>query len=69
MKNKEISQMEAPELGKKLEELRNEMLKLRSQSASAPLKNSTQLRGTRRMIARILTRINRLNEGGNRQKE
>ena len=69
MKNKEILPLEAHELGKKLEELRNEMLKLRSQSASAPLKNSTQLRGTRRMIARILTRINRLNEGGNRQKE
>lgn len=61
MKAKEISQMENSELKKRLEELRNELLKLNSQSSSAPLKNSTQVRNTKRAISRILTI---LNQGG-----
>ena len=56
MKGKEFAKMSKEELTKKIEELKKEFMKQNAQKASGTMmKNSGQLRDTRKNIARILT--------------
>ncbi len=55
MKPAEIRALSTPELHAKLNDLREELMKLRFQQATGELTDYTRLRHTRRMIARFLT--------------
>ncbi len=54
-KTKELSGFSKDELIKKADELRRELVKLKSQSKTTGMKNPTQIRDTKRAIARALT--------------
>ncbi|MFO8016415.1 MAG: 50S ribosomal protein L29 [Candidatus Woesearchaeota archaeon] len=57
---KEISSMGKEELRNKLMELKKELVKLKAQvSTGTPPKNPSNIRNTRRMMARILMLLNR----------
>ncbi len=58
MKPSEIRQMSPEERLRKLEELRQELIKLRLQAKMGLLKDTAKIRNTKRDIARILTIIN-----------
>lgn len=62
MKTKELRELSAGELQKKLGDLRREFLTLRIQRANQQLKNPLKLREVRRTIARVLTLMR--SEGG-----
>lgn len=62
MKTKELRELSAGELQKKLGDLRRELLTLRIQRANQQLKNPLKLREVRRTIARVLTLMR--SEGG-----
>ncbi|MBI5078880.1 50S ribosomal protein L29 [Candidatus Saganbacteria bacterium] len=55
MKTSELREMEGPQLHRKAQELRRELLNLRFQQAGQQLKNPLRLRQVRREIARVLT--------------
>lgn len=52
---KELRKMEREELLKRLEELRLELIKLKVQAGMGTLKNTANIRNTRKDVARILT--------------
>jgi len=58
LKPSEIRQMSPEERLRKLEELRQELIKLRLQAKMGLLKDTAKIRNTKRDIARILTIIN-----------
>ena len=57
MKTKELRELTADELLRKLSDLRRELLSLRIQRANQQLKNPLKLRFTRRAVARVMTII------------
>jgi large subunit ribosomal protein L29 len=57
MKASELRELTVPELNKKADELRRELLLARVARANQQLKNPLKLRSLRREIARILTII------------
>jgi len=62
----EIRRMSKQERGRRLEELRAELARLKAQAARGTLENPARIREIRRAIARILTveREERLREAG-----
>ena len=54
----EIKDLSAPELNKRLKELKQERINLRLQQVSGQLENPSRLRLVRREVARIMTVIN-----------
>ncbi|MEI7988087.1 MAG: 50S ribosomal protein L29 [Chloroflexota bacterium] len=61
MKKEDLSALSAIELRNKLNDTREEIMKLRFQLASGELTDNSRFRHSRRMIARYLTAINKLN--------
>jgi large subunit ribosomal protein L29 len=60
MKNKEsIKDMSTADLLEKLEQTREQLVKLRLNNAVSPLENPNQIRNTRKNIARYLTELRR----------
>ena len=60
MKNKEsIKDMSTADLLEKLEQTREQLVKLRLNNAVSPLENPNQFRNTRKNIARYLTELRR----------
>ncbi len=55
---KEIRNLDETQLREKLNELRNELVKLRTQVTMGTIKDTMAIRNTRRNIARILTVLN-----------
>jgi len=59
MKKRELKEMTREELEKRLKELKLTLLKLKAQAKTgASLKNTKEIRNTKRDIARILTILN-----------
>ena len=60
MKNKEnIKDMSTADLQEKLEQTREQLVKLRLNNAVSPLENPNQIRNVRKNIARYLTELRR----------
>jgi large subunit ribosomal protein L29 len=60
MKNKEsIKEMSTADLQEKLEQTREQLVKMRLNNAVSPLENPNQIRNTRKNIARYLTELRR----------
>ncbi len=60
MKNKEnIKDMSTADLQEKLEQTREQLVRLRLNNAVSPLENPNQIRNTRKNIARYLTELRR----------
>ena len=60
MKNKEsIKDMSTADLQEKLEQTREQLVKMRLNNAVSPLDNPNQIRNTRKNIARYLTELRR----------
>jgi len=60
MKNKEsIKDMSTADLQEKLEQNREQLVKMRLNNAVSPLENPIQIRNTRKNIARYLTELRR----------
>jgi len=60
MKNKEnIKDMSTADLQEKLEQTREQLVKMRLNNAVSPLENPNQIRNTRKNIARYLTELRR----------
>ena len=60
MKNNEnIKDMSTADLQEKLEQTREQLVKLRLNNAVSPLENPNQIRNTRQNIARYLTELRR----------
>ncbi|MBI2545581.1 50S ribosomal protein L29 [Candidatus Woesearchaeota archaeon] len=58
LKNKELKAMPEAELRAKLEELRLELMKLNTQAATGTVaKNPSQIKGTKKSIARMLQQL------------
>ena len=60
MKNKEsIREMSTADLQEKLEQTREQLVKMRLNNVVSPLENPNQIRNTRKNIARYLTELRR----------
>ena len=60
MKNKEnIKDMSTADLQEKLEQTREQLVRLRLNNAVSPIENPNQIRNTRKNIARYLTELRR----------
>ena len=60
MKNKEsIKDMSTADLNERLEQTREQLVRLRLNNAVSPLENPNQIRNTRKNIARYLTELRR----------
>ena len=60
MKNKEsIKEMSTADLQEKLEQTREQLVRMRLNNAVSPLENPNQIRNTRKNIARYLTELRR----------
>ena len=67
MKNKEsIKDMSTADLQEKLEQTREQLMKMRLNNAVSPLDNPNQIRNTRKNIARYLTELRRRELEGNK---
>lgn len=67
MKNKEpIKDMSTADLNERLEQAREQLLKMRLNHAVTPLDNPNQIRNTRKDIARYLTELRRRELEGNK---
>ncbi|RMF44189.1 MAG: 50S ribosomal protein L29 [Anaerolineae bacterium] len=55
MKAAEIREMSTPEIQARLNDAREELMKLRFQQATGELTDTSQMKQTRRTIARLLT--------------
>ncbi len=66
LRTDEIRRMSREERGRRLEELRAELARLKAQAARGTLENPARIREIRRVIARILTveREEKLREAG-----
>lgn len=58
MKNKEIRALSTEELRTRLNDAKEELMRLRFQQATGELRDTSRLRQTRRTIARIATVLN-----------
>ncbi len=69
IKNKELSSMPEAELKSKLEELRLELMKLKTQAATGAVsKNPKQIRDAKKMIARMLMLLHVKESFGGKRK-
>ena len=67
MKNKEnIKDLSTADLKERLEQTREQLLKMRLNHAVSPFDNPNQIRATRKNIARYLTELRRLELDGNK---
>ena len=67
MKNQEnIKDMSTADLQEKLEQTREQLVKMRLNNAVSPLDNPNQIRNTRKNIARYLTELRRRELEGNK---
>ena len=67
MKNKEsIKDMSTADLTERLEQTREQLVKLRLNHAVSPIDNPNQIRNTRKNIARYLTELRRRELEGNK---
>ena len=57
MKQSEIKKLSKQDLGDKLVEYKKKLLELKMSHAVSPIENPSQIRNTRRLIARIKTAI------------
>ena len=57
MKQTEIKKLSKQDLGDKLVEYKKKLLELKMSHAVSPIENPSQIRNTRRLIARIKTAI------------
>ena len=62
MKQPEIKKLSKQDLGDKLVEYKKKLLELKMSHAVSPIENPSQIRNTRRIIARIKTAITNKNE-------
>lgn len=62
MKQTEIKKLSKQDLGDKLVEYKKKLLELKMSHAVSPIENPSQIRNTRRLIARIKTAITNKNE-------
>ena len=67
MKKKEaIREMSTPDLNDRLDQAREQLVKMRLNHAVSPLDNPNQIRETRKSIARYLTELRRRELEGNK---
>jgi large subunit ribosomal protein L29 len=66
MKKESIKDMSIADLQEKLEQTREQLVKLRLNQAVTPLDNPNQIRNTRKNIARYLTELRRRELEGNK---
>ena len=67
MKKKEATrEMSTPDLNDRLEQAREQLVKMRLNHAVSPLDNPNQIRETRKNIARYLTELRRRELEGNK---
>ena len=67
MKKKEaIREMSTPDLNDRLDQAREQLVKMRLNHAVSPLDNPNQIRATRKNIARYLTELRRRELEGNK---
>ena len=62
MKQTEIKKLSRQDLGDKLVEYQKKLLELKMSHTVSPIENPSQIRNTRRIIARIKTAITNKNE-------
>ena len=62
MKQTEIKKLSKQDLGDKLVEYKKKLLELKMSHTVSPIENPSQIRNTRRIIARIKTAITNKNE-------
>tara|TARA_B100000963_G_scaffold228825_1_gene199590 strand:- start:6832 stop:7023 length:192 start_codon:yes stop_codon:yes gene_type:complete len=62
MKQTEIKKLSKQDLGDKLVEYNKKLVELKMSHAVSPIENPSQIRNTRRIIARIKTAITNKNE-------
>ena len=62
MKQTEIKKLSKQDLGDKLVEYKKKLFELKMSHAVSPIENHSQIRNTRRIIARIKTAITNKNE-------
>ncbi len=61
MKNKEINKLSKDELGNKLDKLKKDLFNMRFKKTNGPLEDSSKVSQLKKDVARILTKINKLN--------
>ena len=65
-KQEAIREMSTPDLTDRLEQVREQLVKMRLNHAVSPLDNPNQIRETRKNIARYLTELRRRELEGNK---
>ncbi|MBR1512686.1 MAG: 50S ribosomal protein L29 [Bacteroidales bacterium] len=65
-KQEAIREMSTPDLNDRLEQAREQLVKMRLNHAVSPLDNPNQIRETRKNIARYLTELRRRELEGNK---
>ena len=65
-KQEAIREMSTPDLNDRLEQAREQLVKMRLNHAVSPLENPNQIRETRKNIARYLTELRRRELEGNK---
>ncbi|MBR3730999.1 MAG: 50S ribosomal protein L29 [Bacteroidales bacterium] len=65
-KQEAIREMSTPDLNDRLDQAREQLLKMRLNHAVSPLDNPNQIRETRKNIARYLTELRRRELEGNK---
>ena len=61
MKNKEINKLSKDELENKLDKLKKDLFNMRFKKTNGPLEDSSKVTQLKKDVARILTKINKLN--------
>ena len=61
MKNKEINKLSNDELENKLDKLKKDLFNMRFKKTNGPLEDSSKVTQLKKDVARILTKINKLN--------
>jgi large subunit ribosomal protein L29 len=64
-----LTSLTTDELNTRLNDAREELMKLRFQQATGELSDTTRLRVTRRLIARLLTELNQRNRAAQMESE
>ena len=61
MKNKEINKLSKDELDNQLNKLKKDLFNMRFKTTNGPLEDSSKVAQIKKDVARILTKINKLN--------
>jgi large subunit ribosomal protein L29 len=64
MKQKEISNLSIEEVGRKISDLSEQLIKMKLSHKVSPMDNPLQIRHTRRVIARLNTELTKRNTKG-----